>query len=361
MCLAATALAFSSRPASANGYTVTNLVSDGGAGSPTALRTDPNLINPWGMASSPTSPIWVSDNGSGKMTLYNGTTGALVPLVVTVPGAGTATGQVFNNTAAFNSDVFITSTEGGVIAGWRGALGTNAETLFTTPGAVYKGLAIDTASGHLYAANFNSGAIDVFGTALPGTFVDPSLPAGFAPFNIQNLGGTLFVTYAVQDGTKHDDVPGAGNGIVDAFDLNGNLLRRVTTGNTLNSPWGLALAPVSFGEFGGDLLVGNFGDGRINAFNPTTGAFLGQLKDGGGAPLTIDGLWGLKFGTGTANGGPAKTLFFTAGPNDEANGLFGAITVNAPEPGSLPLAATGALTLLGVLRARRRRHGRASA
>lgn len=347
-------------------YVQTNLVSDIPG---VAASTDPNLKNPWGIASSATSPFWVSNNGTGTSTLYN-SLGQPFPvggaLVVTIPPApgGTPTGQVFNGGSGFllapgQPARFIFATEAGTIAGWNPSTSpTNAikEVDNSAIGAVYKGLAIaNNGSGDfLYAANFASGAIDIFNssfaaTTLSGSFSDPTLPSGYAPFNVQNLAGTLYVTYAVQ-GAAGDDVAGAGNGIVDAFDTNGNLLRRVTTGGVLNSPWGLALAPLGFGEFGGALLVGNFGDGVINAFDPTSGTLLGTLLDATNSPIVNDGLWGLRFGNG-GNGGRLDTLYFTAGLNDEKNGLFGSIAV-VPEPAPLALLLAGVLAALtsGTLR-----------
>jgi uncharacterized protein (TIGR03118 family) len=324
-----------------------------------AAVTDPGLLNAWGLVSSPTSPFWISANGPGTSELYNGA-GVKQGLVVTIPGvggnAGTPTGVIFNGTANFNSDLFIFATESGTVAGWRGALGTTAETLVdsTATGSVFKGIAIGaTAQGtYLYAADFHNGTITVTpGTgapALTGNFTDPTIPTGFAPFNIQNLGGVLYVTYARQDAAGHDDVPGAGNGFVDTYDLNGNLIARVVSNGALDSPWGLAIAPSTFGDVGGDLLVGNFGDGKINAYNLTTHAFVETLQGPGGNPIVIDGLWGLSFGNG-ASAGPASTLFFTAGPNGEQDGLFGELTT--PEPGTWGLIGIG-LMMLGVRRFR---------
>jgi uncharacterized protein (TIGR03118 family) len=252
---------------------------------------------------------------------------------------------------SFNGDTFLFDNEDGTVSGWRGGLGTAAETLVPgSPANVYKGLAGATigVNEYAYLANFRSGAIDVLkgngGAAnLTGTFTDPGLPAGYAPFDVQNLGGVLYVTYAVQDGAKHDDVAGAGNGIVDAYDLQGNLLRRLVTGGALNSPWGLALAPAGFGDVGGDLLVGNFGDGTINAYT-TSGAFVETLQDSHGNPLVIDGLWGLRFGVG-GSAATAETLFFTAGPDGESHGLFGEL-VQTPEPGTWGLAGVSLLALV---------------
>jgi uncharacterized protein (TIGR03118 family) len=328
------------------GYFVTPLASDMPGVAPV---TDPGLINPWGITASSASPFWLSINGSGTSELYNGA-GVKQALTVTIPGSSPSpTGVVFNGaSAAFNGDLFLFASEDGTISGWRAALGTSAETLMTGTNAnVYKGIALGTvgANTYAYAANFRTGAIDVIpGTsgapALSGNFIDPNLPSGgYAPFNIENLNGVLYVTYAVQDPDKHDDVAGPGNGVVDEFDLNGNFLGRVATGGPLNSPWGLAIAPTGFGDIAGDLLVGNFGDGTIHVYNPTTDAFIETLGDGMGNPIMIDGLWGLDFGNGSGSGSTTN-LYFTAGPNSEADGLFGFIAV-VPEPGTLAMLALG--------------------
>jgi uncharacterized protein (TIGR03118 family) len=313
----------------------TNLVSDVPG---MATFTDPNLKNPWGISAGPTTPMWVSDNGAGVTTLYRGD-GSKVPLTVVIPpGAGapagalgTPTGTVFNgNAAAFRGDRFLFATEDGTIAGWQPTYGTVARTevdnSLPPPGAVYKGLAIGaTASGaRLYATNFRSARVDVFDSnfAPAGSFTDPKIPSNYAPFNVQNLGGVLYVTFAMRDASGHDDVAGQGHGFVDAFDIGGNLIRRLISHGRLDSPWGLAIAPASFGDFAGDLLVGNFGDGRINAYTVDKGNFRGVLSRANGAPIMIDGLWALFVGNSTAN---PNAVYFTAGINAEADGLFGAI------------------------------------
>jgi len=326
-----------------NEYRQTNLVSD----IPGVARlTDPNPVNPWGMAAGPATPIWVSDNGSDVTTLYRGAIGGTaltpVPLVVGIP-TGAPTGQVFNDAKNFDISagkfhgppLFIFATETGSIVGWNPAVPPPAPAAWaqvgvTVPNAVYKGLAIttDPTGDFLYAANFHAGTIDVFNGKYKmvhwaGAFHDASIPAGYAPFNIQNISGKLYVTYAKQDSAKHDDVAGAGHGFIDVFDLRGHLLQRLASGGHLNSPWGLAWAPAGFGRFAGDLLVGNFGDGAINAYNPTTGHFDGQLKNEDGNVIAINGLWGLRFGDGVA--GTPTTLFFTAGIGDESHGLMGTI------------------------------------
>jgi len=299
---------------------------------------DPSLQNPWGISAGPSTPMWVSDNGAGVTTLYRGD-GSKVPLTVVIPpGAGsgeaqgTPTGTVFNgNSAEFRGDRFLFATEDGTIAGWQQTYGTVAHTQvdnsLPAPGAVYKGLAIgSTATGdRIYAANFRGGAVDVFnGNYAPaGSFTDPKIPANYAPFNVQNLGGVLYVTFAMRDATGHDDIAGQGHGFVDAFDTNGNLLRRLVSHGRLDSPWGLAIAPASFGDFAGDLLVGNFGDGRINAYTVDKGNFRGVLTGTNGAPITIDGLWALRVGNTAAD---PNAVYFTAGINNEADGLFGKIT-----------------------------------
>jgi uncharacterized protein (TIGR03118 family) len=289
-------------------------------------------------------------NGSGVSLLYNGA-GVQQGLIVTIPGEGSVTGVAFSNVAGnFNGDAFLFASEDGAVSGWRGALGTAAETLvLPSDNNSYKGLTDASVGGNQYAylANFKTGNVDVLkGSAgapnLAGSFVDPNLPSGYAPFNVLVLGGSIYVTYAVV-GPTGDDVAGAGNGIVDKYNLNGTFVGRLVTGGLLNSPWGMAIAPSGFGDLGGDLLVGNFGDGRIHAYNPNTGAFVETLTDTKGNPLAIDGLWALQFGNG-GGAGPTSTLFFTAGPDEESHGLFGALTA-VPEPSTWFLTGLSLLSI----------------
>jgi len=354
-----------SAPAGAESFDVTNLVTDDQSVNAAHL-TDPHLKNAWGIAHSSMSPFWVSANGAGLAVLYNvnPTTNVTskLGLEVTIPGAGNVTGQAFNGTAAaFNGDAFLFVSEDGTISGWRGALGNAAETLQLASAAnVYKGTTQVMVGGHAYllSANFRAGTIDVLkGEAgspdLAGHFTDPNLPSGFAPFNVQVLGGKIYVAYAQQDAAKHDDVAGAGHGFVTEFDTNGNFLRRIATQGTLDSPWGLAIAPASFGALAGDLLVGNFGDGRINVFNLTTLTSDGQLPGANGTPLDIDGLWALIPGN-DGNGGNSSSIYFSAGPGEEIHGLFGVIAA-VPEPSTALLLRSGIGT--GWLVLRRRRSG----
>jgi uncharacterized protein (TIGR03118 family) len=367
---AATQLA--ARPAPAqNHYKETDLVSDILG---RAQFLDPMLVNPWGISMSATSPFWVANNGTGTSTLYN-TLGVKQGLVVTVPGPGgvqgAPTGTVFNNAgAAFpmtstQNARFLFATEDGTINGWNPAVAPTTALVIkdlSKDHAIYKGLAIagSGSAARLYAANFHAGRMDVWDGTFSrvfGGFVDPTLPKGYAPFDVQNVGGQIFVTYAKQDASRTDDVPGPGNGFVDVYSTSGALVRRLVSNGSLNSPWGLALAPTGWGAFGGDLLVGNFGDGAINAYDPLTGSFIGRMNDAFGAPITIPGLWALQFGNG-GNGGDPNKLYFTAGlPDDqgnlEAHGLFGSLepTIAAvPEPGSCVLVVTGLLGLVAVRR-----------
>ncbi len=345
-----------------NGYMQTNLTSDLPGVAP---NEDPNLVNPWGIVAGPKTPFWVSDNGTGLATLYNGS-GTPLSLVVTIAGVSGQTadpnGIVFNsNKSAFGGSPFIFSTESGTIAGWAPP-GTTAPIDATgAAGSIYKGLA--TANNLLYAANFGLKRVDVYDSSfapssVSGHFVDSTLPSNYAPFNIQAIGNTLYVTFAENTGSK-DEAHGPGLGYVDAFDLNGNFVKRIGTQGALNAPWGLALAPSNFGAFSNDLLVGNFGDGTINVFDPSSGTMVGTLKDIHGNPIMNQGLWGLSFGNGSA-GTSLDTLYFTAGipgPGQvEDHGLFGAISIATPEPSGLPLTLVGLCSVLGfVIAARRKR------
>jgi uncharacterized protein (TIGR03118 family) len=365
----------------------TNLVSDLPG---VAANQDPDLVNPWGIAESAGSPFWVSDNGAGLSTLYN-TAGVKQSLVVSIPApgdplgaSGAPTGAVFNidggisggfkvsgvtsgGAATSAAAVFLFATEDGTIVGWNpgvnpagfdpgkaGTYGIVAVPPAADPG-VFKGLAIASGNGApiastdpnstflLYATDFRSGQVNVYdpnfapATLPSGAFTDPNLPKGYAPFNVQVLGGKVYVTYAKQNKEQKDDVAGPGNGFVDVYNLDGTggfadgSVRLASRGD-LNSPWGLAIAPASFGDLAGDLLVGNFGNGLINVFDPATGASMGQLKDPDGEPIQIDGLWALKVGNG-GNGGDVNKVYFTAGLFDEAHGLFGSLSpVDAGTP-----------------------------
>jgi uncharacterized protein (TIGR03118 family) len=308
-------------------------------------ETDPDLVNGWGIVAGPTTPWWVSDNGTNRSTLYNGNTGAKVTAVI-VDIAGTAgprtgrpTGIVFNGTATdfilsgTTAARFIFDSEDGTVSGWAG--GTSSTIKFTSPdGGIYKGLAIGKvgSAGYLYAADFHNGRVDVLDSAWQlqhwaGAFVDPGIPAGFAPFGIQNLNGEIFVTYAKQDADAEDEIAGPGLGYVSAFGTDGSFHGRVASGGDLNAPWGLTWAPASWERFGGHLLVGNFGDGRINGYRPTASGWeaRGHLKDAKHHPIVIDGLWGIGFGN-NAGAGPSSTLYFAAGPEDETEGRFGSVT-----------------------------------
>lgn len=341
-------------PVHATHFVVTKLVSNGAVPAP---NTDPNLVNPWGLASSPSGPFWVADNGTGVSTIYN-SSGTPIPLVVTIPPpSGSApTGAVYNGSSSFQvtangksgSALFIFDTEGGTIAGWSPGVDLNNAVQardFSTlgAGAEFKGLAIGSSGGsnYLYAADFGNGLVEQLDSNfnIVRSFTDPSVAPGYSPFGIQTIGNQLFVTYALKNGK--DDVQGPGNGYVDIFNLDGTFVQRlVSAGGQINSPWALDLAPSSFGQFAGDLLVGNFGDGTISVFDPSNGNFLGQLLGNNGMPLIIDDLWALRNGNGGA-GGDANSVYFTAGINDEADGLFGAISRAVPEP------STWAMMLLG--------------
>jgi len=336
-------------------YRQVNLVSDI---SGVAATPDGNLINPWGLVSGPSTPFWVADNNAGVSTLYNGAGQPFPvgsPLVVHIPppagGSSAApTGVVFNGTNDFavseglNSApaLFIFATEDGTISGWALPVDVthailevdNSKVPNAAGGAVYKGLAEGSADGanYLYATNFRSGRVDVFDHAFKPVsafgFSDPNIPNGFAPFGIRNIDDKLYVTYAKQNAVKHDDVEGPGNGFVDVYSTEGELLKRLITQGVLNSPWGLALAPDGFGHFSDHLLVGNFGDGHVNAFDLNSGKADGALLDEDGNPIFNGGLWALDFGNGNASG-PKTTLFFTAGVGGEAHGLFGALKLDS--------------------------------
>jgi uncharacterized protein (TIGR03118 family) len=351
-----------------NRYLVSNLTADLPGVAP---NTDPALRNAWGVAFTPAaSPFWIADNASGCSTLYDGAGVKVTAIQVAIPlpdnsvpstacrpasnqtnppppSPAAPTGLVWNPTTTFlvpGTSIpasFIFDTEDGTLSAWAGTIPDTTRAVIAVDnsgsGAVYKGLVtgVNSHGVFLFATNFNAGTIDVFapnGSAgfrpattseIAGSFADPNIPAGYAPFGIQNIDGSLFVTYAKQNAAKHDDVAGPGNGFVDVFDTDGHLLRRFASRGPLNSPWGIARASFAFGRFSGDILVGNFGNGKIHAFD-SDGNFLGTLRDATGKPITIDGLWTLTLGGGRNSN--SDTLYFTAGPNDETNGLFGTIT-----------------------------------
>jgi len=321
------------------GYLQTNLVSNQ---SGMATFTDANLVNPWGVSYAPGGPFWVSDNGTGKSTLYSGT-GQPQSLVVPIPaangsGAGTPTGQVYNATTGFvvtsgghsGPAEFIFATNDGTISGWNPSVSNSAVIAVNNSGrlANYMGLAIAAVSGktYIYATNFWDADVEVYNSSFTevGTFRDSTL-TGYSPFGIQFLDKFIVVTFAKQNAQLNFPVFGAGLGYVDVFTPAGKLVKREVAQGHLNAPWGLALAPSNFGTLSSDLLVGNLGDGTINAYTPATGAFVSQMLNGSGNPISIDGLWALYFGNGGL-GGPTTTLYFTAGPNGYADGLFGSLT-----------------------------------
>jgi uncharacterized protein (TIGR03118 family) len=331
----------------ASRYTQVNLVSDVPG---LAEKTDPNLVNAWGASYLGTSPLWVSDNGTDVTTLYaggvHGSPQTINSLVVSIPG-GAPTGQVSNPTTSFVVDDhaghsaaarFLFVGETGQLTGWAPTVGgggvvpsTHAVNAITTPGAVYKGLAMGgpASAPMLYAADFSAGTVDVYNglfqrVITSGNFQDSQLPPGYGPFNVMVSGDKVYVAYAKQDADREDEVAGQGKGRVDVFTLQGELIRRLHEHGPLNAPWGLTIAPAGFGTFSGDLLVGNFGDGRIHAFDPTTLSFRGVLRGHHGRPITIDGLWALLPGNGTEGG--TDQVLFTAGPQDESHGLLGTLS-----------------------------------
>jgi uncharacterized protein (TIGR03118 family) len=330
-------------------YKATNLVSNGAVA---ATTTDAQLLNPWGIAIIPGAPFWIADNRSGVSTLYDGK-GGKIPLTVTVPPrmgapagtAGTPTGIVFNPNplmfllAPSAPALFIFATADGTISGWNPGVNMTSAVVQadeSQSGAVYKGLALATNSTglFLYATNFHNGTVDVFDSKfqpakLAGSFSDPNLPSGYAPFGIALIDGNLVVTYALQGPDKTADQPGLGHGFVDVFDTDGNLITRFASNGVLNSPWGIATAPFNFGPLSSRILIGNFGDGRINAFD-SKGTPIGEARDASGNAIVIDGLWAIVFGTAAAS--DPGTLYFTAGPNGQANGVFGSLAVVPANP-----------------------------
>jgi len=321
--------------ASAAGYTVVKLVSNQAG---VAKNQDPDLVNAWGISHGPGGPLWVSDNGTGKSTVYDRTTGAKQSLTVTIPG-GAPTGNVYvpadtDNDVDFpitesgttDASIFIFVSEAGLITGWNPNVDANNAVVavdMSAQDAVFKGVALGPRRENLYVADFHNNKVLRFGEQfqLEGSFTDPNLPKRFAPFNVAVLGGSVFVAFAKREKNGDDEVDGPGLGYVDEFTHSGGLKRTFAANGSLNAPWAMALAPHNFGQFGDALLVGNFGDGRINAFDRTTGAFLGQLMQSNGKPIKIDGLWGLEPGPGGLN------IQFAAGPDDESNGLMGLIKV----------------------------------
>jgi uncharacterized protein (TIGR03118 family) len=351
--------------AESTAYLATDLVSDQPGVAPIL---DPHLVNGWGIARSPNGgAFWVSSEGADLSALYTGDVagGPLTKasLEVAIPG-GHPTGQVFNGTSDFvvsagavsGPAVFIFASTTGVVSGWSPAVSlTTAQPAFqATDDAIYTGIALaNNGSGNfLFLADFHNGEIDVLDggfqlVQLAGAFHDPALPAGYAPFNVTAIGGKLYVAYAKQDANAEEEITGPHRGFVDVFDLNGNFERRLISRGRLNAPWAMVVAPSGFGDFSGALLVGNFGDGRINAYEPATGTFRGTLSRSRGHPIEIDGLWGLAVGNGVTAGN-AATLYYAAGPEDEARGLFGKITANPA--GTSPVQATlttGTLVITG--------------
>lgn len=320
--------------ANRSAFVQTNLVAD--VATLGATTVDPNLVNPWGLAFGPTGILWVANNGTGTSTLY-AQDGAKQSLTVNIPSAtagqpGVPTGTIFNSTTDFaipgsTAALFIFAGEDGTIAAWNASSGTAASIVadHSTLGAVYKGIAManDGGANFLYLTNFKGNAIEVFDANYNFVhgFTDTTIPAGFGPFGIQNIGGNLYVTYAKQAAPDNeDDLAGPGNGFVDVFSPAGTLVRRFASNGSLNSPWGVAVAPAGFGSLSGAILVGNFGDGLVGAYDATTGAFIDMLRAPGGAQITIPGLWALTFAPAGST-----TLFFSSGPSSEAHGLVGTL------------------------------------
>jgi uncharacterized protein (TIGR03118 family) len=351
------------------GFTDTALVSSSATATASAKTIDANLQNPWGIAIGPNMPFWISDNNNNLSTLYSGIGGNETQTItgsnnmgIAIPesAAGSAaspTGQIYNGSGGFTIPttrgqepaLFIFDGQGGTIAAWATDSGATAFTAYDdtvangVDHAVYKGLAIGTGAGAglLFATDFHNNKVDVFDAhfskpaAMQGKFVDPDMPAGFAPFGIQTLQGHLFVTFAKQDDTKLEEITGAGLGYVDVFDFSGNLLNRFASAGSLNAPWGVAVAPAGFGSLQGDVLIGNFGDGTINIFSPngtSPANFEGPLMSTGGQPLAFPALWSLAFGNGDADK-PVTTLFYTAGLTKLTDGVLGGITLTSnPTP-----------------------------
>ena len=327
----------------ANAYIQHNLIADTAG---VADLTDPHLVNPWGIAESASSPFWISDNGTGLATVYSTSvtaTIAIASLKVTIPpgsasgaGPGPVTGQLTNSTTVFligtTKASFIFCTADGTISGWNGGAAATIKVDNSSKGAVYDGMVLGgTATApQLYVANFHAGTVEVYDgnfapvTLAAGAFADAQIPSGFAPFNIVNLGGKLYVAYAKQDPTGKYDVAGPGNGYVDIFDMSGNLTTRLIAAGALNAPWGMAIAPANFGMFSNMLLVGNFGNGLINVYDPAAGTALGALETPSGGAISISGLWALQVGNGKS-GGDANAVYFTAGPGNQQHGLLGSL------------------------------------
>jgi uncharacterized protein (TIGR03118 family) len=351
--------------AGSNAYIQHNLIADTAG---VADLTDPNLVNPWGIAQSATSPFWISENGTGLATVYSTSATATITissLKVTIPpgaasgaGPGPVSGQLSNSTTVFligtTKASFLFCTEDGTISGWNGGTAATIKVDNSSKGAVYKGMALGGTSTapQLYVANFHAGTVEVYDgnfapvTLAKGAFTDAQIPTGFAPFNIVNIGGQLYIAYAKQDSEGMDDSPGPGNGYVDIFDMSGNLTKRLIAAGALNSPWGMAIAPANFGVFANMLLVGNFGNGQINVYDPAAGTALGALQNPTGSAISISGLWALQVGNGKS-GGDANAVYFTAGPGGEQHGLFGSLQA-APVLQTTNPVVNGADFLTGI-------------